>query len=71
MIIKSKLKYTFELKDLDIFISNMNSLGYDTLSSLAKDLNVSKQYLSQIINGKKSFGQEFFNKLYDYKLLRS
>lgn len=71
MIIKSKLRYTFEEEDLNLFIFNMNLLGYDTLTSLANDLNVSKQYLSKIINGKKSFGQEFFNKLYDYKLLRN
>lgn len=64
-----KISFQFEKSDLSYFYWNMSELGYKSISSLAKELKVSKQYLSSILNGKKTFSDKFYQKLKSLGLL--
>ena len=64
MIKKAKeISYIFEEKDLYKFKEKMAKKGYKTFTEIAKKLNVSRAYISKVVNGDKQVTKKFFDKL--------
>lgn len=59
----SKVRYTFEKKDLQLFTQKMTEQGYKSFFDVARKLNLSRSYISKVVTGQKSVSQKFFDKL--------